>query len=367
MKINFIDLQSQYKAYEKEINNEVIDVMSSAQFIGGAKLSILENSLASYTKAKHAICCSSGTDALLLALMALDICEGDEIITTPFTFIATAEVIALLKAKPVFVDIDEDTYNINVSQIEEKITSKTKAIIPVSLYGQVADMDEINQIAQKYNLVVIEDACQSFGATYKGKKSGNLSTIGCTSFFPSKPLGCYGDGGAIFVNDDALATKIRILLNHGQDRRYNHKYVGINGRLDAIQAAVLNVKMKYFEEEVEKRALIGKRYIDELKNIDGIKVPFIKNDRDSVFAQFTLVCENRENIEKKLNEKGVPTAIHYPKPLHLQEVFEYLGYKTGDFPISEKISNDVMSIPMSPFLTQLEQDYIINVLKGVEC
>lgn len=364
MKINFIDLQSQYKQYESEINKEVLDVMSSAQFIGGAKLNALEQSLASYCGVNHAIGCSSGTDALLLALMALDIKEGDEIITTPFTFIATAEVIALLKAIPIFVDIDEDTYNIDPSKIEEKITPKTKAIIPVSLYGQVADMDEINQIAQKHNLVVIEDACQSFGATYKGKKSCALSSIGCTSFFPSKPLGCYGDGGAIFVNDDELAQKIRILLNHGQDRRYNHKYVGINGRLDAIQAAVLNVKLAHFDEEVTKREEIGQKYIDELKNVKGIKTPFIKSDRNSVFAQFTLVCDDRQLIEKKLNDAGIPTAIHYPKPLHLQEVFEYLGYKEGDFPISEKISQKVISIPMSPFLTNEEQQYIINTLKS---
>jgi UDP-2-acetamido-2-deoxy-ribo-hexuluronate aminotransferase len=296
--------------------------------------------------------------------MALGVEEGDEIITTPFTFIATAEVIAFLKAKPVFVDIEPDTFNIDATKIEEKITSKTKVIMPVSLYGQTADMDEINKIAQKHSLTVIEDACQSFGAEYKGKKSCNLSTIGCTSFFPSKPLGCYGDGGAILVNDEELAKKIRILLNHGQDKRYNHKYIGINGRLDSIQAAVLNVKLKYFDQEVKKRAEIGQKYIDELKSVEGISVPTVKDDRTSVFAQFTLVCENREEIQNRLNDAGVPTAIHYPKPLHLQEVFEYLGHKAGDFPVSEEIANKVISIPMSPFLSNEDQNYIIDVIKG---
>lgn len=364
MKINFIDLKAQYKEYQEEIDKEVLEVMSSAVFIGGQKHSAFEKSLSEYCNVKESIGCSSGTDALLLSLMALDIQEGDEIITTPFTFIATAEVIAFLKAKPVFVDIESDTFNIDASKIEEKITSKTKVIMPVSLYGQTADMDEINKIADKYSLVVIEDACQSFGAEYKGRKSCSLSTIGCTSFFPSKPLGCYGDGGAIFVNDEELAKKIRILLNHGQDKRYNHKYIGINGRLDAIQAAVLNVKLKYFDNEVQKRAEIGQKYIDALSNVKGISVPKVKDDRRSVFAQFTLVCENREEIQNKLNDAGIPTAIHYPKPLHLQEVFEYLGYKQGDFPVSEEIASKVISIPMSPFLSKEDQNYIIDIIKG---
>ena len=364
MKINFIDLQAQYRAYEKEINKEVLEVMASAQFIGGQNITKLEESLANYCETKEAIACSSGTDSLLLALMALDIKEGDEIITTPFTFIATAEVIALLKATPVFVDIDETTYNIDPTKIEEKITSKTKAIMPVSLYGQTSNMDEINTIAKKYNLYVIEDACQSFGAQYKGKKSCNLSHIGCTSFFPSKPLGCYGDGGVIMTSDEELASKIRMILNHGQNERYCHKYVGINGRLDAIQAAVLNVKMKHFDDEVEKRAKIGQKYINELKEVEGVTTPTILEDRTSVFAQFTLLCENREEIQNKLNSSGIPTAIHYPKPLHLQEVFEYLGYKQGDFPISERVSQQVISLPMSPFLTNEEQDYIIKTIKG---
>ena len=244
MKIPFIDLQAQYQAYKIEIDEAIQNVLSSSQYIMGPELKKLEDGLASYTGSKHAIACSSGTDALLIALMAMNIQPGDEVITTPFTFIATAEVVSLIGAIPVFVDVVPDTFNIDASKIEEKITAKTKAIIPVSLYGQTADMDEINTIASKYNLIVIEDGSQSFGATYKGKKSCNLSDFGCTSFFPSKPLGCYGDGGALFTNDDTLAEKSRMILAHGSRVRYQHEIIGINGRLDAIQAAVLNVKLK---------------------------------------------------------------------------------------------------------------------------
>lgn len=363
MKINFIDLQAQYRAYKTEIDAEVLDVMSSAAFIGGAKLAKLEADLASYTGAKHAIGCSSGTDALLLALMALGIKDGDEIITTPFTFIATAEVIALLGAKAVFADIDEATYNIDASKIEDLITTRTKAIIPVSLYGQCADMHEINDIASRYNLTVIEDACQSFGATYKGKKSCNLSSIACTSFFPSKPLGCYGDGGAIFTSDDELASKIKMLLNHGQNERYKHRYIGINGRLDAMQAAVLNVKLAHFEDELKARDEISKRYNDALKDADVV-LPTIKDDRDSVYAQYSIRVEDREAFVAKLSARSIPTAVHYPLPLHLQEAFSPLGYKEGDFPISERVSKEIVSLPMSPFLTKEEQEFIIEAIKG---
>ena len=363
MKINFIDLQAQYLEYKEEIDSEVMQVMSSAQFIGGEKLNKLENSLAQYTGAKHAIGCSSGTDALLLSLMALDIGVGDEVITTPFTFIATAEVIAFLGAKSVFVDIDDETYNIDVSKIEDAITERTKAIMPVSLYGQCADMDGINEIAKKHSIPVIEDACQSFGATYNGKKSCNLSTIGCTSFFPSKPLGAYGDGGAIFTNDDEIATKIRMLLNHGQNERYKHKYIGINGRLDAIQAAVLNVKLKHFDKEVNLREEIGSRYSQLLKESEVI-TPKILDNNISVYAQYSIRVKDRESMVAKLNEKGIPTAVHYPLALHLQEAFKDLGYKEGDFPVSENISNQIMSLPMSPYLTKSQQDFIVQAIKG---
>jgi UDP-2-acetamido-2-deoxy-ribo-hexuluronate aminotransferase len=362
MKIPFIDLKSQYELYKDEINKEVLEVLESTQFILGPQVSKLEKSLAEFTGSKHAIACSSGTDSLLLALMALDIKARDEVITTPFTFIATAEVISLVGATTVFVDIDEKTYNLDPKLLEEKITSKTKAIIPVSLYGQPFDMEEINKIAKKYGVAVIEDGCQSFGASYKNKKSCNLSDIGCTSFFPSKPLGCYGDGGAVFTNDDILAKKIRTLGNHGQEERYKHKYIGINGRLDAIQAAILNVKIKYFEDEVTKREKIGTRYNELLKD-SGVTPPYISTDRTSVFAQYSIRCKNRTNLASKLNQAGIPTAVHYPISLHQQEAFANLGYKTGDFPISEKISNEIMSLPMSPFLTSQQQDFIVNAIK----
>jgi len=360
MKINFIDLQTQYQHYKTEIDQEVMEVISSAQFIGGEKLSTLERDLATYTGATHAIGCSSGTDALLLALMALDIGAGDEVITTPFTFIATAEVIALLGAKAVFVDIDEQTYNIDPALIEAAITQKTKAIMPVSLYGQCADMDAINTIAAKHDLPVIEDACQSFGATYKGKRSCNLSTIGCTSFFPSKPLGAYGDGGAVFTSDDALAEKIRMLLNHGQNKRYKHKYIGINGRLDAIQAAVLNVKLKHFDTEVDKRAQVGTRYSELLSDVT---TPVIMEANSSVYAQYSLRTTSREQLMTHLQSKQIPVAVHYPMPLHLQEAFSDLGYTAGDFPVSEMVSHEIMSLPMSPYLTEVQQDHIIQSIK----
>ncbi len=363
MKINFIDLQAQYQEYQSEIDSEVLEVFAHAQFIGGDKLNKLENSLATYTGAKHAIGCSSGTDALLLSLMALDIGAGDEVVTTPFTFIATAEVITLLGAKAVFVDIEEDSYNIDPTKIEAAITDRTKAIMPVSLYGQCADMDAINEIAKKYSLPVIEDACQSFGATYKGKKSCNLSTIGCTSFFPSKPLGAYGDGGAIFTNDEEIATKIRMLLNHGQNERYKHKYIGINGRLDAVQAAVLNVKLKHFDKEVKARDEIGSRYNDLLEDADVI-TPKISENNTSVFAQYSMRVKDREAMVAKLSEKDIPTAVHYPVPLHLQEVFAPLGYKEGDFPMSEEVATQIMSLPMSPYLTEAQQDFIVQTIKG---
>jgi len=362
MKINFIDLKAQYQAYKEEIDQEVLEVMASAQFIGGEKLLALEKNLALYTGSAHAIGCSSGTDALLLALMALDIGPGDEVITTPFTFIATAEVIALLGAKSVFVDIDEATYNIDPALIEAAITDRTRAIMPVSLYGQCADMDAINTIANRHNIPVIEDACQSFGATYKGQRSCNLSTIGCTSFFPSKPLGAYGDGGALFTDDDALAEKIRMLLNHGQNERYKHKLIGINGRLDAIQAAVLSVKLSHFDEEVSKREEIGKRYSALLKE-SGVITPAIAEESHSVYAQYSIRSSQRASLSSYLQSEGIPIAVHYPMPLHLQEAFTNLGYAEGDFPISEKVSTQIMSLPMSPYLTQQEQDYIVATIK----
>ena len=361
MKIPFINLKEQYQEYKQEIDSAIQKVLNSSRFIMGPEIFELEKNLSDYTGSQNVIACSSGTDALLLALMSIGIKPGDEIITSPFTFIATAEAISYLGATPVFVDIELDTYNINHLLIEEKITSKTKAIMPVSLFGQVSDMDYINKIAEEYNLIVIEDAAQSFGATYKNKKSCNLSTLACTSFFPAKPLGCYGDGGAVFTNSSDISEKIRMLIAHGSKKKYVHEVVGINGRMDTIQAAILNVKLKYFPKEIEKRHFIANKYKELIFNNELI-LPTIKKDRSSVFAQFTIRTKNRSKFLEKLTSFNIPTAIYYPIPLHLQKCYVRLGYKTGDFPISEKAAKEVFSIPMSPFLNFKDQNFIANSL-----
>lgn len=360
MKIDFANLQYQHNLYKEEIEQAVLKVMNNCNFIMGEEITQLEKSLENFTGTKHAISCSSGTDALLLAMMALDIGPGDEVITTPFTFIATAETIALCGANPVFVDIDESTYNIDPSKIEAAITKKTKAIIPVSLYGQPADMDAIQAIADKHKLNVIIDGAQSFGCTYKGKTDSNLGDISCTSFFPAKPLGCYGDGGAVFTNNDALADKMRSLRLHGQTKRYYHKYIGMGGRLDTIQAAVLNIKLKYYAKDLALRQEVAQKYNASL----GIKssVPFIAQERTSAYAQYSIRVKDRDALQEKLKQNGIPTAVHYPLPLHLQECFGYLEYTKGDFPISETIANEIMSLPMNPYLSHDEIDYIAKVL-----
>jgi UDP-2-acetamido-2-deoxy-ribo-hexuluronate aminotransferase len=362
MHINFIDLKQQYERYKDEINQAIASVLESTAFIMGPDIAKFEQSLSQFTGSKYAMACSSGTDALLLALMALNIKPGDEIITTPFSFMATAEVICLLGATPVFVDIDPQTYNIDPSLLEAKITKHTKAVIPVGLYGQCADMEPINAIADKYKLAVIEDACQSFGAEYKGRKSGNLSTIGCTSFFPSKPLGCYGDGGAVFTNDDQLGPKIRMLLGHGQVERYRHRYIGINGRIDTIQAAILNVKMKYFPDEILERHVIGKRYTELFKqaNAEQIITPVVRDDRTSVYAQYSIRVKDRADFIKYLQSNGIPTAVHYPIPLYKQEALSYLSINPDEYPVTEMVSKEILSLPMSPFLTTEQQDYIVQ-------
>ncbi len=363
MKIDFANLPKAYQEHKTAIDQAMTSVVSSSRFIMGKEVVKLENALQEFTKSKFAITCSSGTDALLLAMMALDIKPGDEIITTPFTFIATAETIALLGAVPVFVDINQNTYNIDVNLVEEKITSKTKAIMPVSLYGQVADMDELNALANTYDLAVIEDAAQSFGATYKNKKSCNLSTIGCTSFFPAKPLGCFGDGGALFTNDEILANKISSIRIHGQTQRYIHKYIGIGGRLDTLQAAVLLEKLKHYDRDVERRQNVARMYNEFLEG--KTKVPFIEEHNTSVWAQYSIQVENRDEVQRKLKELGIPTAVHYPKPLHLQECFSYLGYKENDFLVSERVSKQILSLPMNPYLKIEEIKYITAVLKDL--
>ena len=386
--MEFINLKAQYAAYKDEIDGAVQRVCADAAFIMGGEVERLETALANYTGAAHAFTCSSGTDALLLALMALGIGRGDEVITTPFTFIATAEAIALAGATTVFVDIDLRDCNINAALIERAITPKTKAILPVSLYGQCADMAAINALAVRYNLAVIEDGCQSFGAVFcgsdhggdhsngdenggkislagalHGKKSGNLSTIGTTSFFPSKPLGCYGDGGAVFTNDTELAARLAMLRNHGQSARYEHKVVGINGRLDAIQAAILNVKLRHFDAELARRTELRSRYDRLLARVGGVTV--VGEGAKSVTAQYSVRVANRDAVAAALFAKSVPTAVHYPKPLHLQEAFASLGYKRGDFPQSEQAADEVLSLPFSPFLTEGEQDAVADALQAV--
>jgi UDP-2-acetamido-2-deoxy-ribo-hexuluronate aminotransferase len=366
MSIPFIDLKTQYIALKPQIQARINAVLEHGQYIMGPEVKELEDKLAAYTGSKHCITVASGTEALLMSLMALDIKPGDEVITTPFTFVATVEVIVLLGARPIFVDIESDTGNIDAGLIEAKITNKTKAIMPVSLYGQTADMDEINAIAARYgNIPVIEDAAQSFGATYKGRKSCNLSTIGCTSFFPSKPLGCYGDGGAIFTNDDELAQAMREIRVHGQSQRYVHTRVGVGGRMDSIQCAVVLAKLERFDWEVEQRKIIGKNYSDLLKKIElsnEIKFCSIKADRTSVYAQYTIFVKGREQLQKRLNDAGIPTAVHYPIPLNEQEAYKHLCCPDCT-PIAQELAKQVMSLPMSPNLVAADQARVLYTLR----
>ena len=363
MSIPFIDLKAQYQALKPAIDARIQKVLDHGQYIMGPEVRELEERLEAYTGATHCITVASGTEALLIALMAIGIKPGDEVITTPFTFVATAEVIVLLGAVPVFVDIEADTCNIDASKIEAAITSKTKAIMPVSLYGQPADMDEINAIAARYNLPVIEDAAQSFGADYKGRKSGNLSTIGCTSFFPSKPLGCYGDGGAIFTNDDALAMAMREIRVHGQERRYVHTRIGVGGRMDSLQCAIVLAKLERFDWEVEQRLKIGARYNELLAG----KVPTViqRPDRTSVFAQYTVFVDKRDEVQEILKKSGIPTAVHYPVPLHLQPAYRGGCRVHCEVEIAERMAQRVMSLPMSPDLSADDQKNIEAIVQKV--
>lgn len=359
-KIEFIDLKTQYAALKESINARIQRVLDHGQYIMGPEVRELEEKLEVYTGAKHCITVASGTEALLISLMALGVKPGDEIITTPFTFVATAEVIVLLGATPVFIDIEPDTCNIDPKLIEAAITSKTKAIIPVSLYGQVADMDEINAIAARHgNIPVIEDAAQSFGATYKGKKSCNLSTIGCTSFFPSKPLGCYGDGGAIFTNDDELAKAMREIRVHGQEKRYYHTRIGVGGRMDTLQCAVVLAKLERFDWEVKQREALGAHY----NRMFAGKVPVIiqRSDRTSVFAQYTVLVEDRPTVQEMLKNAGIPTAVHYPVPLNQQPAYQATSIAHAT-PISDAISKKVMSLPMSPDLSLADLEKIVSAV-----
>lgn len=363
MNIPFIDLKTQYQELQGSIQTRVNRVLEHGQYIMGPEVAELEEKLSQFCGTDYCITVSSGTDALLISLMALGVGPGDEVITTPFTFVATAEVIVLLGARPVFVDVEPETCNIDVSLIEEKINEKTKAIIPVSLYGQPSDMDEINQLAMKYgNIPVIEDAAQSFGATYKNLKSCNLSTIGCTSFFPSKPLGCYGDGGAIFTSDPELAEACRQIRVHGQSARYVHTRIGIGGRMDTLQCAIVLAKLDRFEWEISKRHENGHIYnteIDEL-GIDRVRQ---RVDRTSVFAQYTILVDQRDDWRRCLSESGIPTAVHYPVPLNQQPAYRDLCCPDCT-PVSSKMAKTVLSVPMSAYLTRRQLNQVVHSLSN---
>nr|CRH07595.1 Pleiotropic regulatory protein [Candidatus Magnetococcus massalia] len=362
--MQFIDLKTQYHAYQAEIDAAMREVVETVRFVNGPQITELEEKLADFVGVQHGIGVSSGTDALLALLMAWEIGPGDEVITTPFTFIATAEVIAMVGAKPVFVDIEEDTLNIDPKLIEAAITPNTKLIMPVSLYGQCADFDAINAIGEKHGIRVLEDACQSLGASYKGKRSCALTEASAVSFFPAKPLGCFGDGGMIFTDNDALAKKVRQVKDHGQSARYQHGFIGINGRLDTIQAAVLLAKLPHFQDEIDARQRIAHRYIELL---DGhVRTPTIREGNISVFAQFTLRVANRPQVQEALQDKGIPSAVHYPIPLPDQPVFEAIRKKHGEtapvLPMATKASQEVISLPMHPFLSESDQDRVVEAV-----
>ena len=359
--IPFIDLASQYKQIEDVVKNRIHHVLEHGRFIMGPEVQELENDLSNYLGVKHSIGVSSGTDALQISLMALGVGSGDEVIIPDFTFFATAEVISLLGAKPVFADVDRQTFCVSPKSIEASISSKTKAIIPVSMFGQCADFKSINELANHHNIAVIEDGAQSFGATHHGLKSLNLSTIGCTSFFPSKPLGAYGDGGACFTNDDDLAEKIREIRIHGQSQRYTHTTIGLNGRLDTMQAAVLIEKLKIFDSEKRLRTKVAQRYSSKLG--ERYSVPHIEGHNESVYAQYTLKVENRSQIIDSLKAKNIPVAIHYPIPVSKQPVFSDGDYKTCEN--AQYLSDRVVSLPFHPYMTEADQDLVIDALLNI--
>jgi len=361
MNIQMVDMKKQYDEIRSRLEPKVIEVLSGGYYIGGPELKAFEDKAASYIGVKHAIGCANGTDALQISMMALGLKRGDEVITTPFTFIATAETINILGLKPVFVDIKQDTYNIDPDLIEAVITNKTKAIIPVHLYGQASDMDKINKIAKKHKLFVIEDNCQGFGAKYKNKMLGSLSDIATISFYPAKNLGAAGDGGLMLTDHDELAAKVRMIANHGQNERYKHQVVGVNSRLDAIQAAILNIKLDFLDGWNEKRRTAAERYKKNLKDI--AVVPFEHKDNYHIYHQFSIQVKKRDELQKFLSENKIPTAIHYPIPLHLQVAFEDLKLGKGSFPVSEKVAEGIISLPMHPHITNEEIDFISDTIK----
>lgn len=358
--VPFVDLAAQQERLRTEIEGGIARVLAHGKYILGPEVHELEEKLANFAGAKHCITCANGTDALQIALMAIGVGPGDEVITPAFSYIATAEATVLLGAKPVYVDIDPVTYNLDPALVEAAVTPQTKAIMPVSLYGQCADFDVINAIAQRHDLVVIEDGAQSFGATYKGRNSGNLSKISCTSFFPSKPLGCYGDGGAIFTSDDTLAVLLRQIARHGQDRRYHHIRVGVNSRMDTLQAAILLPKLAILSDEIAARQAVAHRYGELLGDLGNtISTPRISDGNQSAWAQYTIRVENRDEVQKALQEAGIPTAVHYPYPLNRQPA---VADANCNLPVGDRASEEVMSLPMHPYLEAKLQSRISEAL-----
>ena len=368
-KIHMVDLHSQYLRIKTEIDLAMQEVLSSTAFIQGPQVHKFAETLKNYTDAGFCIPCANGTDALQIAMMALDLKPGDEVILPVHTYVATAEVIALLGLTPVFIDVRADTFNLDVEQLEKKITSKTKAIVPVHLYGQCADMQPILAIATKHNLFVIEDAAQSLGAEYtfadgRNKKSGTMATIGTTSFFPSKNLGCYGDGGALFTNDASLAEKIKMMANHGQRIKYHHDVIGVNSRLDTLQAAILLAKLKYLNEYESRRNAVADFYDEALSNIPQVIIPVRAKNSTHVFHQYTLQVERRDELKKYLEEKGIPSMIYYPVPLHFQKAYKKDGFGEGSFPVTEKLSKTVISLPIHTEMQTEELKYIVDQIKN---
>jgi len=362
--MDFIDLKTQYRRYQAAIDERIRRVLEHGQYILGPEIAELESALAAYVGVRHCLTVASGTDSLEIALRALDIGPGDEVITVPFTWISTAEVIRLVGAKPVFIDIEPATFNLDLDQLEPAITSRTKALIPVSLFGQMPDYDAINRIAARHQVAVVEDAAQSFGATQRGRRSGGVTRIGSTSFYPAKPLGCYGDGGALFTHDDALADKMRALRVHGGLKRHEHPLIGMNGRFDTLQAAVLLAKLPHFDAELSERRRIGARYSDALRAV--CPVPEVMPGNTHVYAQYTIRMPRRDALAEQLKTRGIPTAVYYPKCLHEQPAFAACGYRWGDFPVSEMASREVLSLPMHPFLTEPDQDRVITAVREAQ-
>ncbi|MEO2033006.1 MAG: DegT/DnrJ/EryC1/StrS family aminotransferase [Planctomycetaceae bacterium] len=364
--MQFIDLKHQYSLYQDQIDQRMRAVLDHGRFIMGPEIGELEAGLADYASTKHAVTVSSGTASLEIALRALGIGPGDEVVTIPFTWISSAEVIKLVGATPVFVDIESDSFNMDVDLLEAAITPQTKAILPVCLFGQMPDFAKMNSIAEKYGIPVLEDGAQSFGATQHGRRSCSVTTVGSTSFFPAKPLGCFGDGGALFTDDDELAISLRAIRTHGGTKRHHHTLVGTNGRMDTLQAAVVLAKLPHFEQEVQNRGDIGARYSDLLRDVVSA-VPKVENGNTHVYAQYTIRVPNRDGLSTALKAQGIPTAVYYPKCLHEQPIFADLGYEYGTFPESERASREVLSLPMHPFLSESDQNRVVNEIKEATC